>query len=170
MIHEDLQVALNNQINQEFTAAYNYLGMAIYFDEQNLDGFANWMQMQHAEEQAHGMRLLRYLQDRGGSVRLAKIDSPKKTFDKPLEVFQLSLKQEVSNTASINELYELATRLNDHATKSHLQWFLDEQVEEEKSVEDIIALLERIGDDPAGLLYLNDKLGARKAGEDEAAE
>ena len=162
MIHEDLQSALNQQINQEFTAAYNYLGMAAYFDAQNLDGFATWMQMQHDEEQAHGMRLLRYLLDRGGRIELADIASPRSEFDSPLEVFHVSLEQEQSNTHSINELYDLATQLNDHATKSHLQWFLDEQVEEEKSVEDIIAMLERIGDDTPGLLYLNDKLGARQ--------
>ncbi|MDF1811565.1 MAG: ferritin [Verrucomicrobiales bacterium] len=164
MIHQDLQTALNKQINQEFSAAYHYLGMATHFEEQNLDGFANWMLLQFAEEQSHGMRLLRYLQDRGGRVQLAAIESPKCDFQNPLEVFKTSLKQEQSNTEAINNLYELATNLNDHATKSHLQWFLDEQVEEEKSVEDIIALLERIGDDTAGLLYLNDKLGERTAG------
>ena len=163
MIHEDLQAALNSQINQELTAAYNYLGMATYFDAQNLDGFANWMHMQHDEEQVHAMKLLRYLQDRGGNVKLESIGSPRSDFGYPLEIFQVSLEQEQTNTKSINDLYELATKLNDHATKSHLQWFIDEQVEEEKSVEDIIALLKRIGDDTAGLLYLNDKLAARQA-------
>jgi ferritin len=80
----------------------------------------------------------------------------------PLEVFKVSLDMEIENTTSITGLYELALKLKDHATKSHLQWFLDEQVEEEKSMEDIIALLERIGEDTAGLLYLNDKLGQRE--------
>ncbi|MBT8038300.1 MAG: ferritin [Verrucomicrobiae bacterium] len=168
MIHQDLQEALNSQINQELTAAYNYLGMATYFDAQNLDGFANWMYRQHDEEQAHAMKLLRYLQDRGGHVELESIGSPRSEFANPMEIFKISLVQEQKNTASINELYALATRLNDYATKSHLQWFIDEQVEEEKSVEDIIALLERIDDDAAGLLYLNDKLGARSAEEEEA--
>lgn len=166
MIHEDLQVALNRQINQEFSAAYNYLGMAAYFDDQNLDGFASWMQIQHGEEQSHGMRLLRYLQDRSGRVLLADIKSPKCDFKNPTEVFQFALEQEQSNTKAINELYKLATNLDDYATKSHLQWFLDEQVEEEKSVEDVIGLLERIGDDTAGLLYLNDKLGGRASSGD----
>lgn len=162
MIHKELQQALNNQINQEFSAAYNYLGMAAYFEEQNLNGFAIWMEKQHAEEQAHGMRLLRYLQDRGGKLKLDSIASPRCDYKSPLEAFEVSMQQEQENTKSINELYELATKLNDHATKSHLQWFLDEQVEEEKSVEDVIALLERIGDDIAGLLYLNDKMGERQ--------
>ncbi|GAA5494336.1 bacterial non-heme ferritin [Rubritalea halochordaticola] len=163
MIKAELQEALNHQINQEFTAAYNYLGMAVYFDAKNLDGFANWMRMQHGEEMEHGMKLLRYLQDRGGLVKLETIESPQCEFSGPLEAFEISLKQEQKNTESINKLYELASKLNDYATKSHLQWFIGEQVEEEKSVEDIIALLERIGDDTAGLLYLDDKLAARKA-------
>lgn len=166
MIQQQLAEALNAQIAQEFTASYSYLGMSNYFDEQSLDGFASWMLNQHEEEREHAMKLLTYLQDRGGSVVLADIPSPRVTFSSPLEVFKLSLEMECANTKSINELYELALKLNDHATKSHLQWFLDEQVEEEKSMEDIIALLERIGEDTAGLLYLNDKLGQRKAGEE----
>ncbi|MBK1834284.1 ferritin [Roseibacillus ishigakijimensis] len=168
MIHADLQQALNEQINQEFTAAYNYLGMSAFFDAESLDGFAKWMHLQYEEEQSHAMRLLHYLQDRGGQVKLAAIPSPRHSFDSPLQAFQESLAQEQANTTSINKLYELATDLNDHATKSHLQWFLDEQVEEEKSVEDVIALLERVGSDISGLLYLNDKLGARKPEEEEA--
>ena len=102
-------------------------------------------------------------------MQLSAIGAPPSDFETVIEVFKESLKQEQKNTSSINELYELATKHNDYATKSHLQWFIDEQVEEEKSVEDIIALLERIGDDTAGLLYLNDKLGARKP-EDEETE
>ncbi len=166
MIHPKLADALNAQIAQELTASYSYLGMSTYFDEQSLDGFASWMLNQHNEEQEHAMKLLTYLQDRGGSVSLAAIPSPRVTFSTPLEVFKISLEMECENTKSINELYELALKLNDHATKSHLQWFLDEQVEEEKSMEDVIALLERIGDDTAGLLYMDDKLGQRKAEEE----
>lgn len=162
MIHEELQAAINEQINQELTASYNYLGMSTYFDNENLDGFASWMLKQYDEEKVHAMKLLQYLQDRGGKVILNTIPAPETGYSNPLEVFQKALATEVDNTKSINELYELALKLNDHATKSHLQWFLDEQVEEEKSIEDIIALLGRIGDDSAGLLYLDDKLGARK--------
>lgn len=163
MINNELACAINAQINQELTAAYNYLGMATYFDAENLDGFATWMYLQHDEENEHAMKLLRYLQDRGGRVILESISSPQSDFKNPLEAFQISLTLEQKNTESINTLYELAFKHRDHATKSHLQWFIDEQVEEEKSVEDVIALLERIGNDTAGLLYLNDKLGERKA-------
>ena len=167
MIQQELEEAINAQINQEFTASYSYLGMSTYFDELSLDGLASWMQNQHSEEQAHAMRLLNYLQDRGGRVQLAAIPSPQVEFSSILEVFEISLQMEIENTTSINALYELALKNNDHATKSHLQWFLDEQVEEEKSMEDIIANLKLIGDDKAGLLCLNDKLGQRKAEEDE---
>lgn len=167
MIHQELQDALNAQINQELTAAYNYLAMSAYFDEDNLDGFAKWMHLQHLEELEHAQRLQTYLLDRGGHLDLAAIEKPRSTFSSPLEAYQFSLEQEQENTRSINNLYEIALRLNDHATKSHLQWFLDEQVEEEKSVEEVITTLERIGDDVAGLLYLNDKLGARKPESEE---
>ena len=161
MIQKELEAAINAQIAQELTASYSYLGMSTYFDELTLNGFAGWMQNQHSEEQEHAMKLLNYLQDRGGRVRLAPIPSPQVEFSSILEVFEISLQMEIENTTSINKLYELALKLNDHATKSHLQWFLDEQVEEEKSIEDIIANLKLIGEDKAGLLYLNDKLGKR---------
>lgn len=167
MIDSALEEAINAQISQELTASYNYLGMSTYFNTQNLDGFAQWMLLQHDEEKVHAMKLLHYLQDRGGTVRLNAIPAPAIDYSNPLEVFQKALETEVENTKSINVLYELALELSDHATKSHLQWFLDEQVEEEKSIEDIIALLERIGDESAGLLYLDDKLGARKFEEGE---
>ena len=167
MIHKELESALNDQINQELTASYNYLGMATHFDNENLDGFSKWMFMQHEEEKVHAMKLLHYLQDRGGKVSLNAIPAPISSFGEPIEVFRIALETEVQNTKSINGLYELALKLNDHATVSHLQWFLDEQVEEEKSIEDVIALLERIGNESAGLLYLDDKLGNREAADDE---
>ncbi|MGJ8673959.1 ferritin [Rubritalea sp.] len=162
MIHEELQDALNAQINQELSAAYNYLAISAYFDEENLDGFAKWMLLQYNEELDHAQRLKNYLLDRGGHLCLDAIAKPRSQFTGPLEAFEFSMLQEQHNTKSINNLYEIALRLNDHATKSQLQWFLDEQVEEEKSVEEVIKTLQRIGGDVAGLLYLNDKLGARQ--------
>ena len=163
MIHKELQDALNSQINQELTAAYNYLAISAYFEEDNLDGFSAWMHLQHLEELSHAQRLQTYLLDRGGHLDLEAIEKPRSSFSSPLEAFEFSLETEQENTNSINNLYEIALRLNDHATKSHLQWFLDEQVEEEKSVEEVIITLRRIGNDVSGLLYLNDKLGARKS-------
>src|SRR5690606_21130384 len=142
MIPSEVQSALAAQINQEFTAAYTYLAMAAWFDRQSLDGFAAWMQFQHQEENSHGMKLFRYLLDRGGNFELAGIGKPRTEYDSVREVFESALAQERENTRSINSLYELATSANDYATISHLQWFLDEQVEEEKSIEDILALID----------------------------
>lgn len=161
MISAEVEKALAGQINQEFTAAYTYLAMAAWFDRQSLDGFAHWMQMQYQEENMHGMKLFRYLLDRGGRLELEGIGKPRTDYSSVKEVFEKALEQEQENTRSINKLYELAGAMNDYATISHLQWFLDEQVEEEKSIEDILALLERAGDEPSALLYLNDRMGGR---------
>lgn len=161
MIKKELEKAINDQINQEFSAAYNYLGMSAYFEEENLAGFARWCLIQSEEEVQHAMRLFRYLLDRGGRVGLEKIESPRTRYDSALQVFQAALAQEQANTRSIDALYQQASGLNDHATISHLQWFVDEQVEEEKLVGEVLSLVERAGSDANALLYLNDKLGGR---------
>lgn len=161
MISHEVEQAIAAQINQEFTAAYTYLAMAAWFDREGLSGFAHWMQLQNQEENAHGMKLFRYLIDRGGKVELEGINQPQSDYHSVREIFEAALEQERANTGAINKLYELAGQQHDYATISHLQWFLDEQVEEEKSIEDIIALLDRAADDPSALLYLNDRLGGR---------
>ena len=166
MIKPEIQHALNQQIKQELAAAYVYLGMRAYFEHENLAGFAHWCMLQHDEEQQHAMRLFQYLLDRGGRIELAPIEAPRAAYDSPLEVFQTALAQEEENTRSINDLYELASSLNDHATISHLQWFVDEQVEEEKVVGEVLSLIERAQGDVNALLYLNDKLGARQPDEE----
>lgn len=163
MIHPEIETALNAQINQELAAAHSYLGMAAHFDVLNLDGFSRWMILQHDEERDHAKRLFRYLLDRGGKVKLGAIPAPDYSSGDHVCFFELALAQEQANTRSINGLYELATQHNDHATKSHLQWFIDEQVEEEASIEEILGHLELAGKDTAALLYLNDKLGQRQA-------
>lgn len=163
MIHPDLQKAINLQINQELTASHNYLAMSAHFAAVNLPGFSRWMELQHQEETLHAKRLFRYLLDRGGEITLGEIATPSSEYGSPPSVFELALEQEQANTKSINELYDLATKVNDHATKSHLQWFLDEQVEEEASIEEILGQLELAGDDSSALLFLDDKLGSRKA-------
>jgi ferritin len=170
MIDSRIEEALGKQINQEFAAAYNYLGMSGYFDANTLDGFAHWMQTQHDEEMAHGMRLFRYLLDRGGKIELATIPKPRSDFNGTVDAFEAALEQERENTISINRLYELATECNDYATKSHLQWFLDEQVEEEKTLEDIIAMLRMAKKDISAILFLNEKLGAREVANETAPE
>ena len=166
-MNPQIAAGINQQINQELTASYTYLGMTAYFEMESLTGFAHWCRVQHEEEQMHAKRLFDYLLDRGGKVELAAIPSPRCEYESPLAVFEASLVQEEQNTSSINNLYDLASSLNDQATVSHLQWFVDEQVEEESLVGEVVSLVKRAGSEVAALLYLNDKLGARTA---EAAE
>ncbi len=163
MITPDLTLAINKQIQQELTSAYQYLGMTAYFEKENLSGFSHWCALQHEEERQHAMRLFHYLLDRGGDVQLSEIAAPRQQYNSPLEVFQTAQTLERENTRLIDQLYKQASSMNDHATISHLQWFVDEQVEEEKTVGEIVSLVQRASDDVNALLYLNDKLGARAA-------
>lgn len=167
MINSDIQKAVNQQIKQEIAAAYSYLGMSAYFHHENLSGFAQWCLVQYQEELQHALRLFHYLLDREGHIKLEPIEAPRCDYDSPLEVFKTALAKEQENTRSIDALYERASALNDHATISHLQWFVDEQVEEEKIVGEALSLVERAGSDPNAILYLNDRFGNRQSGESQ---
>jgi ferritin len=161
MIKPEIAKAINQQINQELVGSYAYLAMSTYFEYENLSGFAHWCMMQHDEERLHAMRLIQYLLDRGGRIEHQPIAAPQSEFTCSLAVFKLAMAQEEANTHSINELYSLASAAHDHATISHLQWFVDEQVEEEKSVGEILSLVERAQNDVNAMLYLNDRLAQR---------
>jgi len=162
-----IEAAINNQINHEMAAAYNYLAMAGWFELNNFDGFAAWMKQQRIEELDHAQRLYGYLMDRGGTLDLAAVDKPKARFENTLDVFRTALKLEQTNTRTIHELYKLAIDVDDYPTQSFLQWFIDEQVEEEKIMNDAIGLIELAGDSPSALLTLNHQFGQR--GGDPAA-
>lgn len=153
--------ALNEQIKNEFYASYLYLAMVAYFDEKHLDGFAHWMRMQNTEEVAHAMKLFEHLTDIGGRVVLQAIDQPPSDFKSPLEVMRLALAHEQHVTEKIHELYGLAVEERDYATQVLLQWFVTEQVEEEKSVGDIVGRLELVGDSPEALLLIDQELASR---------
>jgi ferritin len=168
-IDPKIQAAINQQINHEMTAAYSYLAMVVYFDQLNLAGFATWMQKQHDEELMHASKLFQYLLDRGGKVELQAIPKPATDYRSVAEVFETALKMEQQNTASINAVYSLAKQLDDYATQSHLQWFIDEQVEEEKTMEETLGLIRFAGDDKSALLTLNNQM-ANRPGEAAQAE
>lgn len=166
-IDPKIQAAINQQINHEITAAYNYLAMVVHFEQMNLAGFAGWMRKQHTEELAHANKLFQYLLDRGGKVELDTIPKPAGGYQSIAQVFDVALAMEKKNTASINALYALAKDHNDYATLSHLQWFLDEQVEEEKLMDETLGLVRFAGEDKSALLTLNNQL-AQRPGEPEA--
>ena len=152
---------INEQIKHEFDSAYIYLAMAAHFEAANLPGFAHWMRLQAKEEVAHGMRLFDYMNDRGWRVTLQALDEPPATFDAPLSVFRAALDHERKITVLIHELYQLALEKRDFATQAQLQWFITEQVEEEKSAAAIVDQLEMAGDNRAALLFMDRQLGAR---------
>lgn len=167
MIKEKIEEALNEQINEEFYSAYLYLSAAAYFDEQGLDGFENWMRLQAQEEVDHAMRFFDYIEERGGRVELENIEKPKIDWGSPLEAFEDALEHEQHITKKINELADLAEEENDRATMNMLQWFIDEQVEEEDSTEEVVQKLKMIDDSPSALMMMDSKLGERMPGEDE---
>jgi ferritin len=160
-IDPKIQAAINQQINHEMSAAYNYMAMVVYFERLNFTGFANWMRKQRAEELMHATKLFQYLLDRGGKVELESIPKPQSDFNSVVHVFETALAMERKNTASINALYELAKDHNDYATLSHLQWFIDEQVEEEKLMDETLGLVRFAGDDKSAILTLNNQLAQR---------
>lgn len=164
MMDRKIEAALNAQINQEIAASYNYYAMSAHFEHENLGGFAAWMMIQRDEELVHAHKLYQYVLDRGGKVTLTGIDAPRTDFTGIREVFQFAFDTEKANTKSINELYSLAKSLDDYATLSHLQWFIDEQVEEEKTFDEALALIDMAGDDRSALILLNEKLGGRTTG------
>ena len=154
---------INEQIAKEFAAAHLYLAMAAYFDLNNLSGFAHWMRLQHQEETAHALRLFDYLLDRGAKVTLKEIPKPPSTFKSPLDVLEQALAHEQAVTASINKLYEIASKAKDYPTELQLQWFITEQVEEEKTFGELVARVRMAGQDGAALIFLDRELGNRAA-------
>ncbi len=161
MISQKLQDAINEQINSEFYAAHLYLSMAAFCDTRSLGGFSHWLKLQYSEELSHAMKLFDFITDRGGRVALQSIQQPPVEFESVATVMRLALEHEQQVTASIDGLYELALEERDYSAHVLLEWFVDEQVEEEKSLTEIIDHLEMIGNDGTGLLLLNSRLGAR---------
>lgn len=163
MISAGVQDAINDQINHELFAAYIYLSMSAYFENVNLPGFASWMRNQAREEITHGMKLFDFVNDRGGRVILKAVEAPPTDFKGPLDVFEQALKHEQKVTGMINGLYETAAKANDFAAQVALQWFITEQVEEEKTADLIVEQLKMIGNDRPALLMLDREMGSRKA-------
>ncbi len=161
-LNQTIQEALNRHINEEFYASYLYLSMSAHCDSLDLPGFAHWMRIQSQEEYAHAMNLFDFVQDRQGKVTLLPIDQPVVEFGSVLDVMEATLSHERLVSSLINELYELASRESDYPTQVHLQAFITEQIEEEKTAADIIAKLRLIGEDGSNLLLLDNEMAARQ--------
>ncbi len=161
MIKKSLENALNEQINAEFHSAYIYLSMSSYFLSVGLGGYANWMRVQYQEELAHATRFFDYVNERGGRVKLSPIQEVQVDFTGIVDAFEKTLEHEQVVTGMIDHLMDLAIQESDHATKSFLQWFVDEQVEEEANVEQILNNLRLINGEGQGLLMMDREMQTR---------
>ena len=161
MIDKTMEKALNKQVNAEMYAAYLYLDLAAYFETTAFSGFASWMYAQVEEEIGHAMRIFHFINERGGQVVLETVEKPDADINSPLEAFEAAFEHEQKVTAMINNLVDMASELNDHATYNFLQWYVDEQVEEESSVDEIIEKLKLIGDQGNAIFMVDRELGAR---------
>lgn len=160
-INQALQNAINNQIQMEFNSAYSYLAMSAYCERTFFPGCAKWLRMQSGEEKDHAMKLFQFMIDRNARIVLKEVPAPPVDFESLAQVFELALAQEEKVSKSINSLYEAAMKEKAFATAVELQWFLTEQVEEEKTARDIVAKFHLVKHDPAALLDLDRELGNR---------
>jgi ferritin len=166
MLNEVVQQAINEQMNNELFASYSYLSMSAYCEYEQFTGCAHWLRMQSQEEYGHAMRLHDFLIARQARVKLRPVAQPQVDFDSVADVFQKALAQEQAVTAQINALYELAFKEKAFAALVDLEWFIQEQVEEEKTARAIVHKFSLVKDDPPSLLDLDRELGARQTGAD----
>lgn len=160
-LKKSVEIAINKQINAEVFSEYLYLSMSAYFERKNLKGMAGWMRAQAQEEHKHAMKFFDYVNDRGGTVVLEQIDKPKATFTSPLNAFQEAYNHELKVTELINNIMDIAKKESDHATQSFLQWYVDEQVEEESTADEVVQNLKLVKEDASGLFIIDQKLAAR---------
>lgn len=169
MMNSSLQDAVNQQINNEFRASYLYLAMSAWARRQNYRGFSDWLHAQSLEEYAHAMKLYQFMDDWDGVVILKPLDAPPVDFPGLKEVFEQVYEHEQKVSAQINALYEIALAQKAYGFQTQLQWFLTEQIEEERTSRDIVAQLNIIGSDIASLLALDRELGAQAVANRAAA-
>src|SRR5436190_24137148 len=153
--------AINEQINSEFEASYTYLAMAGFCERLKLVGAAKWLRLQSEEEHLHGLKLFEFELARDGAVELKTIEQPNTSFKDLAAVFEQALEHEQRVTIRINSLYELCFKEKSFAEMAELQWFLTEQVEEEKIAREIVAKFQLVKNDPAAILDIDRELGAR---------
>lgn len=162
-LSDPLAEKFNTQITLELSSSLAYLQMAAFFEARSLKGMAAWMRIQSEEERAHALKFFDYVLDRGNDVSIGDIAAPAVTYSTPVDAFRTALAQEEHVSAAIKDLYRAASDDADASSFPLLQWFLEEQVEEEATVSEIIDQLELIGDDGGALLLLDRELGGRTA-------
>lgn len=164
MLSSELEGAMNDQIAAELYSSHLYLAMSAYCEAQNLPGFAHWFRLQADEERSHAMKFFTHVVDRGSRVTIAALPAPPADFGSALGAFEQTLGHEREVTAMIDRLYAMAVQQADYASQVFLQWFVQEQVEEEKQATEQVQALSTVGGDAASLLMLDRELGSRQAG------
>ena len=162
MLSKKMETAINHQINLEIQSALQYLQMSAFFSQENLNGFAHWMRIQYQEELTHANKLFDYVIRRDGNVVIEAIAAPPRTWKSTLTACQAGYQAEVNNTKQINSLMDEAIKENDHATRVILEWFVEEQVEEESSALNLIEQVKMAGDAAGAILLLDRELGGRQ--------
>lgn len=161
MLSKKMEKAINGQMNKEMYSAYLYMAMSSFATTQGLKGIGHWFMVQYHEEMVHAMKFFEYLQDQGNVVELEAIDKPNGSFTTALSLYEAALEHEHYITRSIYGLVDLALEEHDHASKAFFDWYVTEQVEEEKNATEIIQTLKMIGDNSAALYLYDKELAAR---------
>ncbi|MCP3904551.1 MAG: ferritin [Planctomycetes bacterium] len=159
MLKPEIESALNDQFNMEQSASHGYLAMTAYLDARNPNGFAAFMRRQADEERVHALKIFDHISERGGTPKLMAIEAPEQDFDSVKAVFEAARDREGDNTRSIHALFKLARDHDDYPTQTMLQWFIEEQVEEEAWCDEAVDLLTMAGDSSSALLMLDQKYG-----------
>lgn len=162
MLNAELEAALNAQLGGELYSSHLYLSMSAYCESANMPGAAHWFRMQADEERTHALKFFDHVVDRGGRVTMGTIGAPPTEFRSLLDAFEQALEAERNVSAAIDRLTTMAIEKGDHAAQAFLQWFVTEQVEEEKQTDDVVQTLRAIGDDPATLFIMDRELGTRR--------
>lgn len=170
MLSEKIQDAMNEQINAELFSSYLYLSMSAYFEAQNFTGMARWMRVQAQEEVVHAMKFFDFINERGGRVVLDTIETPQTEWESPTIAFEAAYAHEQKVTRLINDLVDVAESERDRASMNFLQWYVDEQVEEEASVDEIVNKLKMFGSAPQALYMIDRELQQRSFAAPSASE
>jgi ferritin len=161
-LSEKILKLLNEQITKEFHSSYLYLQMASWFASHNFTGFENWMRVQAQEESSHALIFFNYVLERGGEVRLGAVAAPASDFKSPLDIMEKSLEHEKYITKSIHDIVDAAVAEKDHATKNRLDWFVDEQVEEEANATAMVEKLKMVGPENRAIFWVDKELKKRE--------
>ena len=160
-MNDKIAALLNDQINKEFYSAYLYLDMANFYDEMDLDGYSNYYMIQAQEERDHALLFMKYMQSIGLKVTLDAIDKPDKTFTTVLDPLEAAAEHERYVSALINDIYHECHEARDYRTLKFLDWFVDEQREEEDSADSMVSRYKLFGQDPRGLYLLDQEYAGR---------